>query len=112
MPGGIMIKKRNMIAQFFLAIVTLGFYCIYWFYVTCKEMAEYKKISAEPGLYTVLMFIPLANFWAIYKYSELYENFSNGTMNKWLMFVLCLVFSPAVWIIVQSALNKEADKVA
>ena len=90
----------------------MGIYCIYWFYVTCKEMAEYKKVEASPGLLTLLMFVPLLNFYAIYKHGELYETFSEGAMNRWLMFLLWLVFSPAVWIVVQSALNKEADKLA
>jgi len=105
-----MIKKRNMLVQFILAVVTLGIYCIYWFYVTCKEMAEYKKIQAEPVLLTILLFIPIAGFYSFYKQGVLYEAFSDGAMNRWLLFVLWIVFAPAVWIVVQSRLNKEADK--
>ncbi|MHB1687623.1 MAG: hypothetical protein ACYCVH_09635 [Ignavibacteriaceae bacterium] len=30
-------------------------------------------------------------------------------INKWLLFVLYIVFSPAVWFIVQTDLNRRAD---
>lgn len=105
-----MIKKRNMIAQFFLAIITLGIYCIYWFYVTSKEMAQAKKMDVSPALLTILLFIPFANLYSYYKQGELYEVFSDNAMNRWLIFLLWLVFAPAVWFIIQSRLNAEADK--
>ena len=38
-----MIKRRNMVVQVLLFIITFGIYGVYWFYVTSKEMVEYKK---------------------------------------------------------------------
>ena len=49
-----MIKQRNMGMQVLLMIITLGIYGIYWFYVTSKEMVEYKRLDGSPGLWTVL----------------------------------------------------------
>jgi hypothetical protein len=103
------VKKRNMVAQVFLMIVTFCIYAIYWFYQTATELKGLANDpEASPALWTVLLFIPLANFYSIYKYSELYEKAASDKMNKWLVFVLYLVFSPAVWFIVQTELNKRA----
>ncbi len=104
------IKKRNMLAQVFLTIITLGIYTIYWFYQVACEMKDIANdTQASPGLWTVLFFIPFGSFYSVYKFSELYEKISVEHFNKWLMFVLYLVFAPAVWFIVQVDLNKRAD---
>ena len=103
------VQDRNMVAQVLLFIVTLGIYSIYWFYVTAREMKGLADDhQAEPGLWTILLFIPLANIFAFYKYSELYEKISSDHFNRWILFLLWLVFSPAVWIIVQMELNRIA----
>lgn len=106
-----MVKKRNMIGQVGLMIITLGIYSIYWFYKISEEMKFVgKDADASPALWTVLLFIPIANIWSYYKFSELYEKVSSDNFNKWLLFVLWLVFSPAVWFIVQTEMNKKADQ--
>jgi Domain of unknown function (DUF4234) len=106
----VVIKKRNMAAQVFLAIITLGIYSIYWFYQVSVEMKELANdTQASPALWTVLLFIPLGGFYSYYKFSEIYEKVSAEHFNKWLLFVLYLVFCPAVWFIVQTDLNKRAD---
>ncbi|MCC6254143.1 MAG: hypothetical protein IT276_04470, partial [Ignavibacteriaceae bacterium] len=69
-----------------------------------------KDTQASPGLWTVLLFIPFANFWSYYKFSELYEKISSDSFNKWLLFLLWIVFSPAVWFIVQTEMNKKANQ--
>lgn len=103
------VKKRNMVAQVFLMIITFGIYAIYWYYQTATELKGLANdTAASPGLWTFLLFIPLANIYSIYKYSELYEKVASDKMNKWLVFVIYLVFSPAVWFIVQTELNKRA----
>ncbi|HEY6435842.1 MAG TPA: DUF4234 domain-containing protein [Ignavibacteriaceae bacterium] len=104
-----MVKKRNMAAQVGLMIITFCIYAIYWFFKISEEMKFVGKDSeASPGLWTVLLFIPIANIWVYYKFSELYEKISADHFNKWLLFVLWLVFSPAVWFIVQNEMNKKA----
>lgn len=106
-----MVYKRNMIAQVGLMIITLGIYAIYWFYKISEEMKFLAKdTQASPALWTVLLFIPFANIWSYYKFSEIYEKISSDNFNKWLLFVLWIVFSPAVWFIVQTEMNKKADQ--
>ena len=43
-----MVKQRNMGMQVLLMVITLGIYGIYWFYVTSKEMVEYKRLDGSP----------------------------------------------------------------
>ncbi|HXN81529.1 MAG TPA: DUF4234 domain-containing protein [Myxococcales bacterium] len=107
-----MIRNRSMLAQVVLFCVTFGIYSIYWFYAVVCELQEATGDSeASPALWTVLLFVPFANIYSLYKFSELYEKWSPDRFNRWLLFVLWLVFSPAVWFIVQSELNRAAAKI-
>ncbi len=107
-----MIKRRNMWLQVLLFIVTLGLFSIYWFYVTSKEMVEYKKLNESPALWTVLLFLPLVNLYVIYKHGRAVEALTDGSLNRWVIFILWVVFSPAVWFITQTELNKRATEPA
>ena len=89
-----MIKRRNMLMQVLLMIITLGIYGIYWFYVTSKEMIEHKGLNGNAVLWLVLTFVPFLNFYAYYKHGEALAALTDGSINKWLMLVL--------WICVQS----------
>ena len=104
------VKRRDLLVQVFLFIITFGIYGVYWFYQTTVEMANLERdAEVSPGLWTVLLFIPFANFYAHYKYSELFEDVAGDHLNKWILFILWIVFCPAVWFIVQTELNKKAD---
>ena len=105
-----MIKQRNMAMQVLLFIITLSIYGMYWFYVTSKEIVEYKKLSGSPGLWTVLMSVPFVAFYSYYKQGEAVESLTDGSVNKWIVFILWLVFSPAAWFITQTELNKRASE--
>lgn len=90
-------------------IITLGFYSFYWFFQTATELADMAgDRRAEPSLWTVLLFIPFAGLWSYYKYSELYEHVSASRLERWILWTLWIFFSPAVWLIVQSELNRRA----
>ena len=103
------IKRRNMVVQVLLVIVTIGIYAAYWFYQTAKELKFLANdAEASPALWTVQLFIPIAGLYSIYKHSELFEKVGAEHLSKWLLFVLWLVFPPAVWFIVQTDLNKRA----
>jgi len=103
------VKYRDMFAQVGLMIITLGFYAIYWFYQTAVELKGLAKDeTADPALWTILLFIPFAGLYSHYKYAELYEQVSNDTFNRWILWLLWIFFSPAVWLIVQIELNKRA----
>lgn len=100
-----------MFVQILLMIFTFGLYSFYWFYQTAKEMKNLTpEAEAAPTLWLILMFVPLGAFFSFYKYSELYEKVCTEKLNKWLIFVLTLVFYPAVWFLVQTDLNALADK--
>lgn len=104
------VKYRNMFLQVLIFIVTLGLYSIYWYYVTCCEMKSLAGDNeGEPVLWTILLFIPFANLYSYYKHCELYEKISAEGFNRWILFLLWIVFSPVVWIIVQIELNKRAE---
>src|SRR5258708_28336021 len=104
-----MIRNRSMLIQVVLFCVTFGIYSIYWFYSVACELQEATGDSeAIPALWTVLLFVPIANIYSLYKFSELYEKSSPDSFNRGLLFVLWLVFSPAVWLIAQTPLNHSA----
>lgn len=103
------VKYRDMWVQVFIFILTIGIYGIYWFYQTAMELKGLAKDpDAEPALWTVLLFIPFAGIYSHYKYAQLYEKVSAESLNRWILFILWIVFSPAVWFIVQMELNKRA----
>jgi len=103
------VKNRNMLAQVGLMIITLGIYAIYWFYSTAEELKFLgDDQNASPALWTVLLFIPFGCLYSWYKYSELYQKVSADSLNMWILFLLWIVFSPAVWFIAQTELNKRA----
>ena len=107
-----MIKKRNMAMQVLLMIVTLGIYAIYWFYVTTSEMVEHKGLKGSPALWTVFYIFPLIDLYAFYKQGQAVEALTEGSINRWVMLILWVVFSPAVWLITQIELNKRASEPA
>ena len=105
-----MIKQRNMVMQVLLMIITLGIYGIYWFYVTSKEMIEYRNLNGSAGLWTVLYILPFVNLYAVYKQGEAVEALTEAKINRWIIFILWLVFSPASWFITQTELNSRATE--
>jgi len=103
------VKYRNMWAQVGLVIITLGIYVIYWFYQTACELKYLgQDKEASPGLWTILLFIPFGAIYSHYKYGELFEKVGTEKLNRWIIFLLWFVFSPAVWFIVQTELNRRA----
>ena len=103
------IKYRNMWLQLILTIITFGFYGIYWFYQSGVELKYFSRDEyASPGLWTVFLFIPFANLYAYYKYSELFSRVSTERLNPWIVFILFIFFCPAVWFLVQKDLNRWA----
>lgn len=103
------VKYRCMWAQVFYMMITFGFYSVYWFYQTATELKMLAKDEeASPTLWTILLFVPLGNIFAFYKYSELYEKICTEKLSKWLLFVLWIVFNPAIWFLAQKDLNQVA----
>ncbi len=98
-----------MILQIGLMVITFGFYGIYWFYQTGLELKVISRDEeAAPILWTMLLFIPLGVIYSYYKYSELFSKISTEKIDKWIIFILLFLFSPAVWFLVQRDLNAIA----
>ena len=101
------IKNRNMIMQVVLFVVTIGIYGIYWFYSTLKELhiANGKEDAGEV-LWTIMLFIPIASWFAQWHYAKECSTFTSDKYPTFLMFILWLFFSPAVWLLTQLELNE------
>jgi len=105
----VQVKYRNMWGQVGLMIITLGIYAFYWFYQTSMEMKGLANDQyASPGLWTILLFVPFGCIYSYYKHGELYEKIATDKLNRWIVFILWIIFSPAMWFIVQTELNNKA----
>ncbi len=92
-----MIQWRNMAEQVLLVFVSFGVYPIYWYYITSSEMLERMKLDGSPAWWTLMLFIPPLCLYSFWKYGEAVEALTEGRYSKVLIFVLWLVFNPAVW---------------
>ncbi len=103
------IKKRNMLMQVVLAIITLGIYVIYWYYSTLKELHIANGTNEGSGMWTFFLFIPILNYFATWHYSSEAAAFTNGKYPAILLFLLWLFgLGIVVWILVQMELNNAA----
>ena len=104
------IKYRNMVGQVILAIVTFGIYTIYWYYVTLDELHKANGKAEGAGMWTFLTIIPFIQLFAYWHYSVEYAEFVADKYPGIGIFILWFVFSPAVWFLVQSDLNRAASQ--
>ena len=104
------IKYRNMFLQVILAIVTFGIYTIYWYYVTLDELHKANGKTEGAGSWTFLSVIPIVQLFADWHHSIEYAEFVADKYPGIGIFILWIVFSPAVWFLVQSDLNRAANR--
>ena len=112
-----MIKRRSVPGQVLLLIGTLGFYGIYWFFITAKEMHEHQGENITPaGNWTLLTMLPLLNIYAYWKYSQYLGRLNRDKYPPPVLTLLMLLpplgvfVSPIGMAIVQSELNRIADE--
>ena len=103
------IKYRNMVMLVVLVIVTLGIYALYWFYVTLDELHKANGNSEGSGFWTILSLIPFIQYFAYWHYANAYTEFVDERYPAITIFIVWVIFSPAVWFLVQSDLNKIAS---
>lgn len=103
------VKNRNVWFVIIVSIITCFIYAIYWFYQTRKELYGITKKEGNALVDTILLFIPLVNIWIWYKYADDVEAASKAAQNKWIVFLLFMVFFPAGQFLVQNELNAHAD---
>ena len=104
------IKRRNMWVQVLLFIITFTLYGIYWFHVTLEEMYRANGNGEGSGcLWTILYIIPFVNLFAYWHQSYQYDQFISGKYPGIAIFILWIVFAPAVWFLVQRDLNAASE---
>ncbi len=99
------IKERNIVVVYLLGIITFGIYFLYWFAKTKDEMNQNFGASVPTA---ILLIIPIANIYWLYKYAEAFsENVKkdNNVILWALLFIMVGIITPAI---VQSELNKYA----
>jgi len=100
-----MIEKRSLVKIYVLGIITLGIYFLYWFYKTKEEI---NGLGGNIPT-AILLIIPIANIYWLYRYAESFSKFvkkDNNTALWFLVFWLVTIIAPAI---VQSELNKLAE---
>lgn len=103
------IKQRNMFLQVFLAIITLGLYCIYWYYISLRDMhIANGNTESRTFWWTVLLLVPVANLFALWHFAKEYWEFCGERYPVVAIFILELLLDPVVWFLVQRDLNRAA----
>ena len=97
-------KKRSPAVVLILMCVTFGIYAMIYFYKTKEEM---NTLGAGIPSY-ILIFIPIANIYWIWKWCAGVEKVTNKAMSAGLAFVLLLCLSVIGVAVVQSKLNTVA----
>ncbi len=95
-------KKRNPLAVFVLGLVTLSIYSIYWYVVTKEEM---KARGADIPT-ALLLIVPFANIWWLWKYSQGVEQVTNTKLQAVLAFLLLWLLGQIGQAIVQNYFNE------
>ncbi len=101
-----MIQKRDVVMVYVLTIITFGIYGIYW---SVKTKDELNSLGGDiPTAW--LLIIPIASLYWLYKYSEAYSTKLKKDNNGVLWFIVFWLIGIIMPAIVQSDLNKIADK--
>ncbi|MDY6761460.1 MAG: DUF4234 domain-containing protein [Candidatus Nanohaloarchaea archaeon] len=98
---------RNPVAVVLLTLVTLGVYGFYWFYQSSAAVIQAAGSDAHPVLWTIGLFIPVLNAVIVWRYLNT-VNAVTGGRSPVLLFLLWLVFFPAMQYLVQQDLNTAA----
>ncbi|GAB3029518.1 DUF4234 domain-containing protein [Natronobiforma cellulositropha] len=99
-------RHRSLAKQVLFAVLTLGLYTIYWYYITFDQLnrgtdAEYNTVLRFLGL-----FVPVLNIVILWWFSQDAEAVVD--QDGVLVFLAELVFPPVVWYLVQSGINDVA----
>lgn len=113
------VKVRGPLWIGIWSLVTLGFFAIYWTYVTAKDLSEYGKargrdLGQRPGMTLLaltlgfLIIVPpiVATFRQAKRIQQAQLLAGTPPMNGWLALVLYLVVFPVFYGYEQSELNK------
>ena len=88
-----------------LLIFTFGIYGIYWFWKTQRELEKKYKVKLP---HPILIIIPIANFYWLYRYCEAFSNKVRKDKSPLLWFLLFILVPIVPPLIIQSEYNKIA----
>ncbi|AIG98603.1 hypothetical protein AFULGI_00018480 [Archaeoglobus fulgidus DSM 8774] len=101
-----MVTKRSLLKLYLLGIVTLGIYFIYWLVMVKRGL---NSLGANiPTCW--LLIIPIANIYWLYKFAEGFVKVLKPGESAVLYFLLFWLVSIIMPAIVQSELNKLAER--
>jgi len=99
-----MVEKRNPIMVLILMVITFGIYGLVWMVKTKNEINE---LGANiPTAWFII--IPILNIYWSWKYCEGFANVTQK-MDAIVLFLINIVFYPALVWVVQSGLNEKAQ---
>ena len=119
--NGAIAKVRNPWGVLGLGLITLGIYNIFWYYYVNKEFKEYgaaqgdqELAESQPGMSVLavtlgaLIIVPaiISFVRTVQRQQRVQELGGVEKVNGWIVLILILVISPAVYPYMQSSLNK------
>ena len=105
------IRRRHLPKQALMTVLTLGIYAVYWFYVTSKEMVEHGELNGRPGLWTILLVVPIVNFYSFWNHGKALGVVTDRKYRFSSILALWIIFPPAGLWITQRELNRLAEEV-
>lgn len=100
------IKKRSIVLVYLLSIFTFGIYGLYWLHSTKEEMNN--ELGADIPT-SILLIIPIANIYWMYRYAEAFSEKVKEDDNAVLWALLFILVGIVIPALVQSELNKLAE---
>lgn len=101
------LEERDVVVYIILTIITLGFFGIYWFVVTKRDIKS--RGGDIPTCW--LLIIPIANIYLFYKYSRAAEKVLKKKGDWIVYFIFCFIFGSVITMaLVQDELNQMAQK--
>ena len=95
-------KRRSLIAVLLLNMITLGFYQIYWYFITKTEMNTLNSRNYQVPFF-LWFFIPIINIWWFWRFAKAIEVTTKGEVNRWSAFLAPFVIALAVGIFLGAA---------
>lgn len=96
-------KKRSPLVVLVLTLLTFGIYGIYW---EVKTKGEMNALGADIPT-ALLIIVPIANIWWMWKYSQGVEKVTSNKLNGALVFVGFVAIGFIMMAIVQDSFNNN-----
>ena len=100
-----MFEKRDPIKVIIFTLITFGIYGLYWYIKTSEALKEQGKDIPH----WILLFIPIANLFWVYKFYTAVEEVTNKEFNAILWLAISLLTGIGAYVaifIIQDKLNK------